>query len=281
MDNNGITLGYNANMTNIKNAVYPINGGKEMVVPVGHKILLSGDTHGDPRRFANQKVRVFCGDEYPSHAIILGDFGLIWSTLINDPYEKHWIKWLDEKPWITLATLGNHENYERIYQLPLVDLYGGKAYKVSDKVYILQHGHVFTIEGKKFFNFGGAVSIDKARRQNRVSWWEEENPTNADFYRGDESLRKVNYNVDYVISHTAPQKAIDYFQHKLPFGNLSKEDDMYYELKKQDPAVHMLSAFLENGLAFRKWYFGHFHITDSFEVEDRQYQVMYENFTTI
>lgn len=248
-----------------------------------HKILLTGDTHGEViQRLANRKIQMACNGDYPSHVIVLGDFGVIWDNSQSSvARETYAIKWLTEKPWITLAVLGNHEGYERIYQLPLVDLYGGKAYKVSDKVYILQHGHVFTIEGKKFFSFGGAVSIDKARRQNRVSWWEEENPTNADFYRGDENLRKVDYNVDYVISHTAPQKAIDYFQHKLPFGNLSKEDDMYYELKKQDPAVHMLSAFLENGLAFRKWYFGHFHITDSFEVEDRQYQVMYENFTTI
>ena len=69
------------------------------------------------------------------------------------------------------------------YQLPLVDLYGGKAYKVSDKVYILQHGNVYTIEGKTFFNFGGGLSIDKQWRKNRISWWEEEIPTQADFMR--------------------------------------------------------------------------------------------------
>lgn len=246
-------------------------------------IVLTGDTHGGMsiRKLNNSTIRSLCQDEYPSHVIILGDFGIIWENNPDNPTERNWIKWLDEKPWITLATLGNHENYERIYNLPLVDLYGGKAYKVSEKVYILQHGHVFNIEGKKFFNFGGAVSIDKAWRTNRISWWEEENPTQADFMRGDENLKKVGYTVDYVISHTAPQEAIDVFQHTLPFGNIPKEEDSYYELKKNDPAVHMLSAYVANGLKFKKWYFGHFHIDRIFDVQDRHYHVMWDTMTRL
>ena len=153
---------------------------------LSHEILLSGDCHGDFHRLANQNVRNHCRGMYPSHVIILGDFGLIWGPEGN-AQEVYWTKWLNDKPWITLAVSGNHCNYERIYQLPLVDLYGGKAYKVSDKVYILQHGNVYTIEGKTFFNFGGGLSIDKQWRKNRISWWEEEIPTQADFMRAEEN----------------------------------------------------------------------------------------------
>lgn len=242
-------------------------------------IVFSGDTHCpiDVRKLNNHNVKSVCNGDYPSHVIVLGDFGLIWSLNPNNEEEAYWTKWFNDKPWITLAVLGNHENYERIYQLPLVDLYGGKAYKVSDKIYILQHGHVFAIEGKTFFNFGGAVSIDKARRQNRISWWEEENPTQSDFMRGNENLQKVGYAIDYVISHTCPQEAINTFQHTLPFGHLDPEEDRYYELKKNDPAVRFLSEYVKSGLKFRGWYCGHFHIDRSVLVEDRAYHVLYNN----
>ena len=253
------------------------------VKQVTNMILLTGDTHGDMsiRKLNNPAVRALCDGNYPSHVIILGDFGIIWSNDPNNTNERYWLKWLDEKPWITLVTLGNHENYERIYNLPLVDLYGGKAYQASEKVFILQHGHIFNIEGKTFFNFGGAVSIDKVRRRNRLEWWEEENPTQSDFMRGDEALKAVDYQVDYVITHTAPQEAIDHFQHQLPFGNLTKEDDMYYDLKKKDPAVQMFTAYVKNGLKFKRWYFGHFHINQIFDVNDRHYHVMWDTMTVI
>jgi hypothetical protein len=243
---------------------------------LSHEIVISGDTHGSFGRFANQNVRNHCRGEYPSHVIVLGDFGLIWDTNPKNPQEAYNIKWLNEKPWITLATLGNHENMERIYQLPLVDLYGGKAYKVSDKIYFLQHGHVFTIEGKTFFNFGGGLSIDKANRRNRISWWEEEIPTQADFYRAEENLKNVGCRVDYVITHTAPQEAIEVFKHRLPFSHLSAEDDKYFDLKSADPTVKMLDAIREQ-ILFRRWFFGHFHIESSFSVEGRWYEVMYES----
>ena len=241
----------------------------------GHKIVITGDTHGSFERFANQKIRNLCGGEYPSHAIILGDFGLIWSTNPDDPQEKYNIKWLNEKAWMTLAVLGNHCNYERIYQLPLVDLYGGKAYKVSPKIYILQHGHVFTIEGKTFFNFGGGLSIDKAHRRNRISWWEEEIPTTGDFYRGMEALAGVNHKVDYVISHTAPQEAINVIKPLLPSSH-DWEGNSYFDLKSEDPTVKQLNELREQ-VSCKKWWFGHFHVRSEFEAGNHQYEVMFEN----
>jgi len=243
-------------------------------------ICISGDIHGhlSARRLNNDNVRLACGGDFPSHVIILGDFGLVWAAVgsADDKTDKYWRDWLDEKPWITLSTIGNHENYERIYQLPLVDLYGGKAYKVSDRIYFLQHGHVFTIEGKTFFNFGGALSIDKEQRVNRISWWEEEIPTRADWARGNESLEKVKNTVDYVITHTAPKEAIKVIKHRLPFY----ETD-YFDLKMVDPTVPMLDAFIEQGLTFKTHFFGHFHLEKDFNVGGRNYSAMYESLKTI
>jgi hypothetical protein len=242
----------------------------------GHSLVISGDCHGDFHRFGNQKIRNLCGEEFPSHAIILGDFGLIWSTNPDDRQEKYNIKWLNEKPWVTLAVLGNHCNYARIYQLPLVDLYGGKAYKLSDKIFILQHGHVFTIENRTFFNYGGGLSIDKAGRIDRVSWWEEEIPTTTDLYRAKESLKAVDYKVDFVITHTAPTEAIKVIKPLLPSFKNWGTGESYFDLKSEDPTVRQLDA-IRDQVTCKKWLFGHFHLNYAFDAEGHQYQCMYEN----
>ena len=100
------------------------------------------------------------------------------------------IKWLDEKPWTTLFIDGNHENHTRLDKLPLVDMFGSKVGKVNDNIFHLQRGHVYIIEGKKFFTFGGGYSIDKARRITNESWWEREMPNYAEYELGLDNLKK-------------------------------------------------------------------------------------------
>ena len=59
----------------------------------------------------------------------------------------------------------------------------------------------FILEGKKFFTFGGATSVDKANRTEFISWWKEEMPTGAEFELGFVNLEKHNWKVDYIITH--------------------------------------------------------------------------------
>ncbi len=100
MDWNGINSDYIANIQNTKNAFSLGKNGE-----IGHDLVISGDAHGDFHRFANQNVRNHCRGMYPSHVIILGDFGLIWSTNPDNPQEKYITKWLNDKPWITVLEL--------------------------------------------------------------------------------------------------------------------------------------------------------------------------------
>jgi hypothetical protein len=94
--------------------------------------------------------------------------------------------------------------------------------------------------------------------------------------RAEENLKTAGCKVDYVLTHTAPQEAINVFKHRLPFGNLDPQDDKYFDLKSADPTVKMLGAIREQ-ILFKKWYFGHFHLEIPFEVEGREYELMYEN----
>lgn len=59
---------------------------------------------------------------------------------------------------------GNHENYDTISMLPKTEDYGGRTVKLYDNIELLDRGYVFTIEGKKIFSQGGAMSSDKQFR---------------------------------------------------------------------------------------------------------------------
>lgn len=243
-------------------------------------ILLTGDTHGDVRRFANSKVKQAIRSESLApltHSIILGDFGLIWSGAPT-AYEQYWIEWLDKKPYETLALLGNHENYERIYNLPQVERYGSPVYRVAERVFILQHGRKYTIDGKSFFVFGGADSIDKQYRKDRITWWAEEIPTTTDFYRGLQVCEENDFTFDYVLTHTAPTTAVATLK-RISSSTFFEGSD-YYELKGGDPTTKMLEAFAEK-MRCTHWYFGHFHSNITFISNDIDYTLLYEGFRTI
>ena len=124
-------------------------------------IYLTGDTHGDFRRFSTRvfpEQKQMTKDDY---VIILGDFAGIWSTDPEDSMEKYWLNWLEkEKPYTTLFIDGNHENYDRLCQYPVREWNGGKVHEIQPSVLHLMRGQIFRLCGKTFFTFGGARSHD-------------------------------------------------------------------------------------------------------------------------
>ena len=230
-------------------------------------IYCTGDIHGDPRRFNTgcfPEQKEMTKDDF---VIILGDFGLVWS---GSKEEKCWLDWLNDKPFTTLFVDGNHENFNMLYTFPVIDFHGGKAHKIRDNIYHLMRGYVFDICDKKFFAFGGASSHDiqdgildpddfvyiddfrdtyrrwqkygKMFRVMGVSWWDQEMPSDEEMERGRQSLKDVNNEVDFVISHCAPQEVASL----IGFTDSDKLTWYFNEL-------------LWDGLKFNKWLFGHYH----------------------
>ena len=54
-----------------------------------------------------------------------------------------------------------------------VDFFGGKAHKISEKIYHLIRGEIYNIDGRKIFAFGGASSHDKIYRKENSVWVEK------------------------------------------------------------------------------------------------------------
>ena len=226
-------------------------------------IYITGDCHGDFSRFSDEKFPIQKEMTKEDFVIICGDFGGVWTFEEESEKESEKLDFLNNRNFTTLFVDGNHENFTRLYKYPEIKWNGGKIHKIRDNVLHLERGEIFNINGKKFFTFGGAKSHDirdgilnldeeekiymyrKMGAMFRIrdfSWWDLELPTKNEMENGIENLKKVNYKVDYIISHCCPtsiQSLID-FTYKKDY--LTEYFQKVYEKTR-----------------FKKWFFGHYH----------------------
>ena len=224
-------------------------------------IFVTGDTHIpynihklNTEKFPKQKD--LTKDDY---VIILGDFGGVWDNSRSDMY---WRKWLDNKNFTTLFIDGNHENFDLLKKFPEEYKFNGRVGKISDSIYHLKRGEIYTIENKKFFCMGGASSTDIQYRKLGVSYWNDEIPNNNELYNGISNLIKNNYKVDYILTHCAPNK----IQKNVMLFCVNNLPIIYTEDK-----LTKYLQYIYNKCEFKHWYCGHYH-SDAY---------MEENFTIL
>ena len=192
----------------------------------------TGDIHGDISRFS-----VDCFPEQKEMTkedvmIINGDFGCVWNYKGETKEEKYKLDWLENKPFTTVFVDGNHEDFNRLYSYPIKEWNGGMVHEIRPHVLHLMRGEIYTINGKKFFAFGGASSHDiqdgildpikdrkkikqwnkdwtKMFRINGVSWWPEELPTEEEMRHGRDNLTKHNNKVDFIITHSPSASVVE------------------------------------------------------------------------
>ena len=226
-------------------------------------IFVTGDTHG---LHDFHKLHIFAC-EHPDltsddYVIIAGDFGAIWSgsTLAEN------LSYYTNLPFTVLFVDGNHENFDLIETFPEEMWKGGRVHRIKPNIIHLMRGQVFEIEGKTFFTFGGATSIDRAFRIEGKSWWWQERATEQEFDEGIANLKRYNNEVDYVITHACGMRAIMSPRLRAAAG-----------IKISCPEVQLLSNF-ENIIKCRHWYFGHFHMDE--RLNDK-YTVLYNKVVEI
>lgn len=240
---------------------------------------ITGDTHADFSRLKENKFPIQSEMTKNDYIIICGDFGGVWNYIVESIYEKHWLDWLNNKNFTTLFVDGNHENFERLYNYPVEEWHGGKVHKIRKSVIHLMRGEIFNIDNKKFFTFGGAIShdirdgilnIDEYEKiyeyQKRgayfrirdYSWWDLELPTDGEMKNGINNLEKVNYKVDYIITHCCPTSV-----QAILSGGTYKKDYLTDYLQK-----------ISEKCEFKKWYFGHYHNNRQI---DSKYILLYED----
>ena len=210
------------------------------------RLFVTGDTHGDID-FHKLNTKKFPEGNLltkEDFVIICGDFGAIWNGVKSDKYLQ---KWYNEKPWTTLFIDGNHENHDLIDSYPVSEWNGGKVHFITPSIIHLMRGQVYKIGDKTFFTMGGAESHDKIYRKEGVSWWSREMPSNDEYEEGLLNLNKVNNQVDYILSHCAPDQI--------------QEQIMWWYT--HDKLTNYLK-FIRQTIEFRWHYFGHYHIDKDF-----------------
>lgn len=235
-------------------------------------VFVTGDTHGgwlhrlNMESFPEQKQ--LSKNDY---VIILGDFGF-WQDTKEERYN---LDWLDSRSFTTLWIDGNHENYDRIKDLPVEEWHGGKIQRIRPSVIHLMRGQIFEIEGRKFFTFGGASSHDirdgvlepdqkkmikewnkdpfKLFRINHVSWWKEELPSEEEMQEGFENLRKNGNRVDYILTHS-------------PYTSLLRQIDGGSGFCQTDVLTDYLQQ-VKQTIDFKHWLFGHMHTNQTYQWE--------------
>lgn len=209
-------------------------------------LFVTGDLHGlesHARRLANKffpQNKTLTKQDY---VIVAGDFGFVWD---GSKEEKYWLKWLAERNFTTLFVDGNHENFDLLYSYPVTHWNGGKVHLINESIIHLMRGQVYSIQGIKVFTFGGADSIDKELRIEGKSWWRQEMPSPQEYEEGKENLKRNNWTVDYIITHTCPTSVLRLIEERFDVERQATEINDYLE------------AIMKH-THYKRWYSGHEH----------------------
>ena len=258
------------------------------------RMFVTGDTHGPDRIGFRSVDGVFTRlntNSFPEQkelckkdiVFILGDFGCIWEQE-EAGWEKNVLSWLEDKSFTTCFIDGNHENHRRLREYPVREWHGGKIHEIRPSVFHLMRGQLFLIDGIRIFTFGGARSHDiqdgildpvkerdkildwtrkgKLFRINRVTWWEEEMPTEEEMKEGRHTLEEAGWKADFIMTHTCAAST-----KKALLGDAEEADELNDFLEE-----------IKQKCEYRKWFFAHYH--DNREMNEKEI-LLYEQIIRI
>jgi len=256
----------------------------------------------------------------------LGDFGYVWyypESKENYKRDIANLNHLADKNYTLLVIPGNHDNYDIINSLPIINKWDGRVYELKlrkNSIYFAIKGEIYTINNKNFFTFGGAatnkedqnftykqyLSKEKVRKKKYkygehyktvhesvklkdVSIWREEDPSEEEKENAIKNLEKVNYKVDYVLTHTIPTSIIvesikrmksDYEQQqKIDDETIKFIEELVSDNTENQKKDCKTSSFLEiinKKLIFEELFYGHFHHNFEFKSNGKKYSCHYK-----
>ena len=246
-------------------------------------VFITGDLHGDFTRFKKDIFYEQADLTKDDCIICCGDFGGVWD---GSAEERHWLDWLEAKPFTTLFVSGNHENFDLLAGYPVEKWCGGAVQRIRPLVIHLMRGQVYDIQDRKFFTMGGASSHDiqdgileaddsllkkKCReldakgamyRINHLSWWKEELPSETEYQTARASLDRAGWEVDYIITHCCPT---------------SVQDELSGGFYKADALTDFLEEVAQR-CRFKYQLFGHYH---SNGIIRQKYVLLYEQIISL
>jgi hypothetical protein len=199
--------------------------------------LVTGDVHADMNAF---RKRNYGRPGREDCIIVCGDFGVLWD---GSQAEKKMIKNLGKQKYKTLFIDGAHENFDLLRKYPVSEWNGGKVQVIEGSLIHLMRGQVYLINGKRIFTFGGGESVDREMRKERVSWWQEEFPTEEEMKEGTDNLEAGGWEVDYIFTYEAPAGILDFI----------------FDDNRELNALNIYLDQIRRKCGYEKWIFGCYH----------------------
>lgn len=241
-------------------------------------IYITGDIHSNSNdiQLVMDQILNPSSDDY---IIICGDAGLEYGNHVMGSCKKRMKKF--PGTWIVMR--GNHDN--RYWRNHTHWIKNGMCqcpndgwkineldYLVQEKYpniwYVMDEGGIYNIDGFNFLFIPGAYSVDKFYRLNtNLSYELEEQLTYLEIIRLMNEIQDFTlsgYNIDYVISHTAPLKLEPHFRHLFLSCVSQKEVD-----KSTEKALDQIAEMVEPEI--KDWFFGHFH--DDMDILDKYHML--------
>lgn len=217
------------------------------------RIFLTGDTH---RQF--DRIQQFCEQQQTTIddiLFIMGDVGInYYGNNLGDLKIK---KKLAKLPITIVGVKGNHEEYAgNIDTYIKQPFFSGAVYVEPDFPNLLfaRDGEIYTIHNRKILVVGGAYSVDKHfRLVTGKKWFKGEQPDMATKAYTEQNLMQHNWKVDYVMTHTCPEKYIpvERFLSMVDQNTVDRTTEKWLD-------------FIEDRLNYKVWYCGHYH-TDKWD----------------
>lgn len=212
-------------------------------------IYITGDIHGEVFRVAKAVEKFNIGSE--DIIVLLGDVGMNYYG--NNRGDKHRKKRMNKLGVPIFCIHGNHEMRPgTISSYREMEWHGGTVYVEDDYPNLLfsKDGDAYDLDGQKVIVIGGAYSVDKWHRlQCGLSWFPDEQPSEAIKASVEQKLGELNWKVDAVLTHTCPERYIPR-EAFLSSVNQSTVDNN---------TEQWLDTIVER-LDYRAWFCGHWHI---------------------
>ncbi len=204
-------------------------------------VYITGDTHGDPERLSKSALKMLNpGDTL----IVCGDFGFLWD---NSKAEQKILKTFTKRKYNICFIDGTHENFDILNGYPVTAWNGGKVHRISDNIFHLMRGQIFTIDGLRIFTMGGGESPDLEYRIDENNWLKYANPSSAELLEATNNLENVDCTVNIILTHE-------------PCGIVKD----FLKLGDNEPIhVTTLNAYFDELLKccnFERWFFGSLHL---------------------
>lgn len=204
-------------------------------------IYVTGDMHAVASRFDDPRLRKLKkGDTL----IVCGDFGFLWN---GSKDEMNILRKLSRKKYNICFIDGTHENFDMLSKIKVKKWNGGKVHQISENIFHLMRGQIFTIENQKIFTMGGGESPDIEIRFEMNTWSEKEIPTREELIEGVENLQKNSAEIDIVITHEPPAKIKEFLLLQT----------------STSAGITAINTYLEDvsrTCKFKHWYFGSLHM---------------------